>query len=361
MLKYEPPTMQEVYDSENKELFTVVSLFAGAGGSSTGYRLAGGRVLAINEFVQEARDTYRANYKNTYIFNNDIRELTGKKILDICQLKKGELDILDGSPPCAAFSFSGKRKRSFGKIKLYSNKSQRVDDLFFEYARLVKELQPKIFIAENVKGLSLGKVKTLLVNNQLDMFKDSEPTIVETLSQCGYNVDYKVLNAADYGVLQRRERLFIIGIRKDLNLQPSFPKRLVNQEVTLEVAFQNMEEGFRPLYEEDTNDITKYFSQLKEWQLVSALHPKKIGHSYRRLARAKASSTICQASNRHYIHYDGGKFLSIEEVKRIFSFPDDFILTGSYNQQWERLGRSVPPLLMKAVAEHLYNTILRVS
>jgi DNA (cytosine-5)-methyltransferase 1 len=113
--------MKYVDEQSNKDLFKVVSLFAGAGGSSTGYRLAGGKVLAINEFLEEAQDTYRANYPNTHIFPQDIRELTGEMILNQIGVKRGELDILDGSPPCASFSTAGKKEKMWGQVKKVFN------------------------------------------------------------------------------------------------------------------------------------------------------------------------------------------------------------------------------------------------
>jgi len=104
-----PYYLKEVIDNSNKELFTVISTFAGGGGSSTGYRLAGAKILCVNEFVEAAQETYKANYPNTPVLPNDIKELTGEDFLKAAGLKKGELDILDGSPPCSAFSVAGKR------------------------------------------------------------------------------------------------------------------------------------------------------------------------------------------------------------------------------------------------------------
>ena len=137
-----------------------ISTFSGCGGSSLGYRMAGYRVLYANEFIDAARDTYNANKRDyTYLDGRDIRTVTSESILEIIKLKKGELDLLDGSPPCASFSTAGKREKAWGKVKKYSDKAQRVDDLFFEFARLLEGLQPKTFIAENVSGLIKGTAK----------------------------------------------------------------------------------------------------------------------------------------------------------------------------------------------------------
>ena len=146
-----------VKKQSDKALFNVISTFAGGGGSSTGYRLAGGKILAINEFIPEAQRVYGINYPETHIFREDIRELNGEYILNTLNLKKGELDVLDGSPPCSSFSVSGLREEGWGRVKKYSDSKQRTDDLFFEFARLLNEIQPKVFICENVKGITIGE------------------------------------------------------------------------------------------------------------------------------------------------------------------------------------------------------------
>ena len=109
--------LEDVYKSADQKLFTVISTFAGGGGSSTGYKLAGGNILAVNEFVESAIDTYKSNYPNTPILPNDIKELTGHDLLKAAGIQQGELDILDGSPPCSAFSIAGKRERVGIKLK----------------------------------------------------------------------------------------------------------------------------------------------------------------------------------------------------------------------------------------------------
>ena len=117
-MKYEHYSIKDVKKSSARELFTVVSTFAGGGGSSTGYRLAGGKVIAINEFVPEAIKTYSENFPDTHIIPGDIKKLTGKEFLEQGNLQVGELDILDGSPPCSAFSVAGKRDKNWkGAVK----------------------------------------------------------------------------------------------------------------------------------------------------------------------------------------------------------------------------------------------------
>ena len=159
-MNYKRYLLQDVYDGEKQEKFNVVSTFAGGGGSSTGYRLAGGKILLINEFVEEARKTYRENYPNTKILPDDIKNLTGDDILKEVNLKVGELDLLDGSPPCSAFSVAGSMSHksgnthadAFGKTKQYSDIKgvSNVEDLFFEFLRVANVIKPRVII-----GLSL--------------------------------------------------------------------------------------------------------------------------------------------------------------------------------------------------------------
>ena len=155
---YRVPLMREIEEVPANGL-SVVSTFSGGGGSCLGYRMAGYRVLYASEFIPEAQKTYRFNHPGVYLDTRDIRQVTPESILEIVGKWPGEIDLLDGSPPCCAFSVCGKREKGWGKSHAYSDKAQRVDDLFFEYTRLLKGLRPKVFVAENVKGLTIGTAK----------------------------------------------------------------------------------------------------------------------------------------------------------------------------------------------------------
>ena len=154
--KYSIPTMEDIRRIEWNG-YNVISTFSGCGGSSLGYKMAGYKVLWANEFIPAAIDTYKANHLGTIVNTSDIRKLKPEEILDEIGLRVGDLDLFDGSPPCASFSMSGKREKLWGEVKKYSDTEQRVDDLFFEYVRLVRGLRPKVFMAENVAGLDMGK------------------------------------------------------------------------------------------------------------------------------------------------------------------------------------------------------------
>lgn len=357
-----PYKLEDVYKSEKKKLFTVFSTFAGGGGSSTGYRLAGGHILGINEFIPAACETYALNYPTTKIFPGDIRDLTGAKICEELGIKKGELDLLDGSPPCSAFSMAGQRDKMWGKIKQYSSTTQVVDDLFFEYARILEELQPKVFVAENVEALLFGKAKEILgsLQNGLGLFTEEKKQILPTLQQAGYTVRYKVLDAADYGVPQHRRRTIIIGVRNDIGIIPTFPKKLKTPQITVGDVFKDVpreDDVFQKVNKE--SKAFYWLTQLGPGGKVSDIHPNKSYFSYCRLSNEKPSPTICQTSTTHYMHPDEERYISINECKRIMGFPDDYQIVGHYNTRWERLGRAVAPPMYYYVGKHIYKNILK--
>jgi len=239
-MSYKPYYLKDVIDNSNKELFTVISTFAGGGGSSTGYRLAGGKILCVNEFVEAAVETYKANYPNTPVLVEDIKKLNGEDFLKAAGIQKGELDILDGSPPCSAFSVAGKREKGWDQEKIYSDgkKVENIEDLFFEFIRIAKDIQPKVIIGENVSGILMGEA----------IKKYNE--IINEFEKIGYTAVGQVLNAADYGTPQGRQRCFFVAIRNDivdkagLNFMTManevYPQKL-DKQVSLKEAIENIQ------------------------------------------------------------------------------------------------------------------------
>jgi DNA (cytosine-5)-methyltransferase 1 len=155
---------------------------------------------------------YRLNHPTTPLDTRDIREVQPDEILEATGLKVGEVDVVEGSPPCASFSTAGKREKHWGQAKRYSDTVQRSDDLFFEYIRLVDGIKPKVFVAENVSGLVKGVAKGYFLE------------ILARLKACGYRVGCKVLDAQWLGVPQARQRTIFIGVREDLGKDPVFPQ-----------------------------------------------------------------------------------------------------------------------------------------
>lgn len=289
--------------------------------------MAGFEVLWASEFVQEAATTYAANYPEVHLDTRDIREVTPESILEQTGLEKGELDVLEGSPPCAAFSTAGLLKDAWGKERKYSDNVQRVDDLFFEFIRIIDGLRPKIFIAENVRGLAKGHSK--------GYFND----ILRTMRSHGYVVKVSILDAQWLGVPQMRERLIFMGIRDDLRIHPSFPTPL-EYRYTLEEIFPYIAE-------------LKVAGTYENWQPIKNRVSGTIAQSdgYRNSETAYLSTHMVRAPDENGVLVK--RRWTIDELKILSTFPADFILTGTFAQQWERIGRAVPPRMMSYVAHEV--------
>ena len=332
--------------------FNCISTFSGCGGSSLGYRMAGFRVLWANEFIESARDSYNCNKaKYTILDGRDIRQVKASEILNAIKLKPGQLDLFDGSPPCASFSTAGKRQADWGKVKTYSDTKQRTDDLFFEYIRLLNDLKPKVFIAENVAGLVKGVAKGYFIE------------IIKQLKSCGYNVKCKVLDGMWLGLPQMRTRTIFVGVRNDLGLQPVHPLPKP-YKYTLRDAFYGQDEipgeawtigpgktlaCYQWLLKNNKYDFNK---------ATIELYKKETMYTHKRLNYDKPSYCLLQGSPTLY-HPKQPRSLTIPEAKRVCGFPDDFVLAGTFQQKWERLGRAVPPIMMQTVAETVRDDILR--
>lgn len=344
---YKIPTMAEVARVK-KNGFRVASTFSGTGGSSLGYRMAGFDVVWANEFVPAAADSYAANFPSTKLDRRDIRQVEPEEVLAAAGLKPGELDLFDGSPPCASFSTAGKREAGWGKVKKYSDTEQRTDDLFFQYVRLLRGIRPKVFVAENVSGLVKGTAKGYFLE------------ILRELS-VGYVVKCKVLDAQWLGVPQARQRTIFVGVRSDLaekfGVGPSFPTPLPHR-FTIADALP----GLRGKERAESEAWMTGHATGKEWHRVPVG-----GQSAKYFQLVKPSpSQPCptltasagNAGLASVCHPFFNRKFSVAESKRLCSFPEDFKLTGDYSQKIERLGRSVPPLMMRAVAEAVRDGVL---
>ncbi len=186
-------TWQDHLKPKDENAPTVISTFAGGGGSSLGYSMAGYKELLAVEIDNNAVETLRLNFPDLPIYHGDIGKLSVEECMELAGLTEpGQLDVLDGSPPCQGFSTAGKRKMS-------DNRNQ----LFREYVRLLKGLQPKVFIMENVSGMVKGKMKIIFAE------------ILRELKASGYEVKAWLLNAKYFYVPQSRERMIFIGVRQD--------------------------------------------------------------------------------------------------------------------------------------------------
>jgi len=373
MNSYQPYTVEDVKRSSARELFTVVSTFAGGGGSSTGYRLAGGKVVAINEFVEEAVATYSRNFPDTKVILGDIKAITGKDLLIAGNLVRRDLDILDGSPPCSAFSSSGKGKKGWNREKKYSDGKtvKNIEDLFLEYIRIAEDIQPKIIIAENVEGITS--------RSAIEKLRDFV-TGFERVTP-GYKMVYQVLNASKFGVPQSRMRTFFVGVRNDVFDALGFeeyqlagkiyPMMSTSQGVSIASAIEGIDndpEEVQMLLDSCENSFQKKFVETMAFNPTKTLKPGLVNgklscFNMKRPAPNKPCPTLTQMGQQRsasgVMHYAANRKLTIKEMKRIMSLPDDYELTGTFDQQAERIGRMVAPKMMCALATSIYENILK--
>ena len=390
-MRYTRYTLDDLKKSSDRKLFTYISFFAGGGGSSAGYKLAGGDCLFVNEFQQVAVDTYLANWPDTPHICGDIKKVTGQQIMEMTGLKVGELDILDGSPPCPPFSMSGTKKKGWNKEKTaYGMKQQNIEDLTWEMIRIAGEMKPKVIICENVKGLTM------------DYAKDHLNRMVADFEALGYSTTYKVLNGIHFGVPQKRQRVFIVSVRNDvlddigmnwILLSSLYPEP-VKEEPTLEQAIgdlrldnENSVEAYELCETMKRSAKYKWLKRLPKnpdkvvsvgddvvgpWYDKVIAHRKKMGKSIpdrkssfyqsRRVPWNQASHTLSEqglmTSLAVHLHVEEDRVYTTKESKRIMTLPEDYVLTGTLNEKLARIGLMVAHIMMKYVAESIYEKVL---
>lgn len=311
------------------EKLRVASLFCGCGGTDVGllgnfdflgkhYDSNSMEIVYANDIDDNACNIFKENFKITPD-SRDIREVKSEEL--------PEFDILTGGFPCQSFSIIAQNPKRLGV------KDER-GKLFFEMCRILRERQPKCFIAENVKGI--------LTANKRSAF----PLIIKEFEDSGYDVQYRILNSADYGVPQKRERVIIVGFRKDLNILFDFPDAEIESE-----------DGYAPLKEviEDDVDEKYYFSD----RAVAGMMKKRESMNK---GRAQDINKPCNTVGAHLakvslnstdpVLMQGSRYrrFTPREVARIQSFPDEFELVGSEAAQYRALGNAIPPVMFWYVA-----------
>ncbi len=313
---------------------TVISTFAGCGGSSLGYSMAGFRELLANEWDDNAVATFKLNFPDVPVIQGDIAKLTVEQVLEVTGLQPGELDVFDGSPPCQGFSTAGKRIIDDPRNQLYR-----------EYVRLLRGLQPKVFVMENVSGMVKGKMKLIFAD------------ILRELKSSGYKVSARLLNAMYFNVPQSRQRLIFIGVREDLGIEPSHPKA-ESRPFTAREAIDDL-----PLGEPQGGEMfQKLWNLCAPGKQLSTVHPKHHWFDEQKLSPLKPAPTIKKTvmvnGGSGANHWAVARKLTIDEIMRLTSFPDDYKMIGEYPQKWARIGNSVPPLFMRSIARHIRREIL---
>ena len=328
--------------------------------SATGWLVSASSGLTSSFLA--AQDSYRANMTATAILDGrDIHKVQASEILEAINLKSGDIDLFDGSPPCQAFSTAGKRESGWGVVRKYEHGATQCNEtLFDEYVRLLKGLQPKTFVAENVSGLVKGTAKGYFLE------------ILTALKACGYRVSAKLLDAQWLGVPQMRQRIIFVGVREDLKIDPVHPEPLPYRYTVRDaLPWISAVEGAHGF------NGHAYASAGSPANTVSAMRPLAVEANVRMIigddrfrpifgstdlpcptVMSDFSPNTCgQLEERTGITIQRRKF-TIRELKRICAFPDDFILTGTYAQQWARLGNSVPPVMMRAIATEIRDRVL---
>ena len=315
---------------------TVVSLFAGGGGSSLGYSMAGYRERLAVEWNPYAAACFRRNLPGIPVYLGDIHTLSIEEAVSMSGLRPGELDVLDGSPPCQGFSTGGKRVLADPR-----------NGFFLEYVRLLRALQPKVMVMENVSGLVKGKMRLAFAET------------IRALTGCGYVVSTRLMNAAYFGVPQSRQRLIVIGVRADLGIAPSHPKTQ-QWPVSVREALEGVEHEPVPALSGKYRHLTLL---VRPGQCAADHDAGKGFQNLVRLQWDKPSPTINRMNPGTGLgtplHPVEHRSLSVPGAKRLCSFPDEYQLPeGSFQDRWGVLGNAVPPLFMRAIAEHIRDEIL---
>lgn len=307
---------------------TIISTFAGCGGSSLGYSMAGFRELLAVEWDNNAVETFKMNFHGVPVYHGDIAKLSVEQVLEMTGLKVGELDIFDGSPPCQGFSTAGKRQLDDPR-----------NGLFREYVRLLRGLRPKVFVMENVSGMVKGVMKLVFVE------------ILKELKASGYKVSARLLNAMYFGVPQSRERMIFIGVRDDLGIEPSHPAA-ETEVINCKHAWLGLPIDADLPFNTETK-IAKVMLGLSQGQ-SDPNHQSHVKLSYKLPSRTLLKDFL---EYMHFWHPEFHRPLTLSEWMRCGSFPDWFLFTDKKNG-CQRIGNSVPPLFMRSIARHIRTEIL---
>lgn len=235
-----------------KDKGTAFSCFACGGGSTMGYKLAGFDVIGCNEIDPRMNNIYVANHNPKINLLMDIREMVSMAKVNDLPKELYQLDVLDGSPPCSSFSLAGERQKGWGKEKKFreGQTSQILDTLFFDFIELAKELQPKVVVAENVKGLLIGEAKQYVMK------------IYEAFEKAGYYCQHFLLNGSNMGLPQRRERVFFICLRHDISEKFLYNKGLFEQVPYIKMEFNERKIPFKEIADYKGRDMQKKLKEM---------------------------------------------------------------------------------------------------
>jgi DNA (cytosine-5)-methyltransferase 1 len=326
---------------------TVVSTFAGCGGSSLGYSMAGFDERLAVEWNARQAASFVANFADVPLHQGDIADLSDADALRLARLEPGELDVFDGSPPCQGFSLAGSRE-------FRDDRNQ----LFREYVRLLKAFAPKAFVMENVRGMVIGKMRLIFAE------------ILRELKSAGYTVSARVLIAGYYGVPQMRPRMIFVGLRNDLaarGIAPSHPAPRICPPTVREAwhGLTNTNEECRLARFAETRLVDRLLRYMKPGEYGDKYHPNRQLYGMYRLDPDRPSPTILRNGGAggacEACHPTEHRRITIAEAKRLASFPDPFVLLGTFEERWAAIGNCVPPLFMRAIASHVRSLLAQAG
>jgi DNA (cytosine-5)-methyltransferase 1 len=317
----------------------VMSTFACGGGSSMGYKRAGCEIVAANDIDPEMAWHYKHNIKPLHYFLCPIRDLLAADLPP----ELFNLDILDGSPPCSTFSMAGSREDGWGKDKHFreGQAKQVLSDLFFDYLDLVKRLKPRVAIAENVKGMILGNAKGYT------------KMVMARFKEIGYLPQLFLLNGADCGVPQRRERVFFCAIRDDIKA-PLLKLAPKHRWISAGEATEDLQELNDGEMRDTAPDQSarRYWADTPQGETFELAYFKKTGkkafYNHARISEKQPAPTLSSQSHC-YTHFGQCRKLTFREWKRLGSFPDDYEAKTDKIGKY-MIGMSVPPKMTEQVA-----------
>ena len=333
-----------------KDKGKVFSCFACGGGSTMGYKLAGFDVIGCNEIDPKMMKCYTENHHPKYSYLEPIQTF---KLRDDLPEDLYNLDILDGSPPCSSFSMAGNREQDWGKEKQFreGQAEQVLDTLFFDFIDLAKKLQPKIVIAENVKGLLLGEA----ISYVREIYKQFD--------EASYYCQHFLLDASTMGVPQRRERVFFVCLRKDLAEPFLYQADIFTQLPKIRLYFNESEILFSEIKtNENDNILTEYdltiwnkrkLGDLDYSTILLREELRESNWNSKFIYDNKVCNTIASSSGSKLVCFSYPRKINNNELISCGSFPSDYFFFG--NDIKFIIGMSVPPVMMAQIATEIYN------
>lgn len=321
---------------------TVVSTFAGAGGSSLGYSAAGYKELLAVEWDGNAVETFKLNFPDVPVHQGDITQLSVEEVLEKTGLEPGQLSLFDSSFPCQSFSMAGRRLWNDPRSALWR-----------ESMRLLRGLQPQAFVMENVAGLARGRMRVILQE------------IIHELRASGYQVRVKLLNAMYFGVAQSRWRLILLGVRNDLNRKSTHPEAQTRPFTIAQAIGDLGNDQIHAIGHIWVNESPEG-RNTRTWHLANRARQGKVyAGQQRRQKWHRPADTLTTGGLLQQPYLRGlpchplyTRTFSPREMARLSSFPDEFQFAREPFEWIRPIGNCVPPLFMKAIAEHLRMNVL---